>query len=171
MVGAALGAAAAGLSMVSTIFGGLAQRKAARAKAEVMERNVDLANYQASDALGRGDVAAKIRRQQAQQTAGEQRTALAAQGIDVNSGTAADIQGNTTYLGELDAQTIRNNAAREAWGYQVQAQDYQIGADFTRAEGDNEMISTLLTGANNLILAGAGFGRGLTSDYPLLPTR
>ena len=50
---------------------------------------------------------------------------------------AADVQADTAHQGELDALTLRTNAAREAWGYQVEAGDIRKRAQITRQEGRN----------------------------------
>lgn len=50
-----------------------------------------------------------------------QRAAAAAGGVDVNTGTAGQLQHETSTFSELDALRITNNAARQAWGYQTQA--------------------------------------------------
>jgi hypothetical protein len=78
--------------------------------------------------------------------------ALAQQGQSVQiSGSRNDRA--TAVLSTLDAATIKNNAAREAWGYKVQAQDYQNRGDILLTNADNEATSTLLTGSSNLLLA------------------
>lgn len=60
----------------------------------------------------------KTRIQGAQVTA-EQKTAYANSGVDATRGTAAQVQGNTAALNELDAQMQSINAAREVWGYKM----------------------------------------------------
>jgi hypothetical protein len=78
---------------------------------------------------------------------------MAASGVDINSGSAADVQANTATIGALDEATIRNNAAREAFGYTTQATDYLTRARFARTAASNAALgvegdeaSTLLTG-------------------------
>lgn len=165
--GMTAGTAFGALSLVSTLFGAYAHHQAGQAQKRNLERNAQIARYQAEDAIKRGDVAAERRLTQSQQVMGAQRAALASQGVDVNSGSAAEAQASTAYLGELDAVTIRNNAAREAWGYQVQAGDYQMRGRYAAQTEDQQAVSTLLTGSSNLLLAKAGFGRGPMSNDPL----
>lgn len=162
-----MGAAFGALSLVSTLFGASSQQQAGKANKALMDRNAEIATFQADDAINRGRVAAKRRLSQVGQTIGAQRVALAAQGVDINSGTAADIQASTAKIGAIDAQTIRNNAAREAWGYKVNAQDLTLRGRLAEREGDNAAASTLLTGSSNLILAQSGFGQSPMSPYQL----
>jgi hypothetical protein len=137
-----------------------AQRKAgqaAQAQGEyeggILDRNAGVYDLQATDAISRGAEASARQRQAVRRMTGSQRVALAAQGIDIGSGSAADVQANTAYVGELDALTIENNARREAWGFQTQATNARAQAGLARtagrtaaASGTNAAVGTLLTG-------------------------
>ena len=63
---------------------------------------------------------------------GAQVAAMAAQGIEVTSGSAADIREETLETGFEDAATIRTNAIREAFGYKKQALELESQARQTR---------------------------------------
>lgn len=153
------------LSAVSTAsqFGG--QRKSARGverageyEAELAEINAKLAEEQERDVLARGEEAASRHRLDVKRLAGAQRVALAAQGIALDDGSAADILGDTAYFGALDEATIRNNARREAFGFKVQAMNYRTGGQFASLTAStqaaslrNQSYSTLLGGAANMV--------------------
>lgn len=140
------------------------QRRAASAaerqgnyEGDLLEQNAGLADIQAQDTLARGREDEGRQRRSNRQLAGSQRAALAASGVDINSGSAQDVVDSDAALGEFDAMTIRNNAARQAWGYQVQAADYRRNAAMARAGGHettrslrNGSVTTLLTGAADL---------------------
>jgi hypothetical protein len=90
---------------------------------------------------------------------GSQRARLAAQGQDLEDAdnSASAIISDTVELGELDAQTIRNNAAREAWGFRQQAADASARGELAMFAAKNEaksykdqMKGTLLTGATKM---------------------
>jgi len=126
------------------------------------KHNARIADLQAEDAILRGRDDERLFRRQTDVLIGAQRTSLAAQGIEIDSGTALRIQEDTAALGELDALTIRNNARREAWGYQVQAGDQRLRGDIARAEGRNRAMSTLLGTGTGVISRSHGrdiFGR------------
>lgn len=89
------------------------------------EQNKQVANQAAADARMRGARQAGLVRLQASQLAARQRVAYANSGIDVTQGTPVQTAASTAATGELDAQTSLNNAAREAWGYEVAANRYQ----------------------------------------------
>lgn len=141
----------AGTSAFASVQAGSAQR-------EMFEYNARVAEFQAQDALERGAVLEKRRRRVTQQVIGAQRAGLAAQHVDINDpgSSAVDVQADAAYLGELDAMTIRNNAAREAWGFRVQAQDARNRERLAEREGTTRASQTLLTSASSLLLAKYG---------------
>lgn len=112
------------------------------ANAQINEFNARIAEAQARDAIFRGRETENRFRKEIRGTIGAQRAAYAAQGIDVNQDSALDVQTDTAYQGELDALTLRTNAAREAWGYQVSAADAQMQADAERKLGKLQAKST-----------------------------
>lgn len=150
--GLAMSAAGAGFSAAGSM-------KAGKYAKEVGEYNAAVANLQANDALARGEEAERRHRMQVRQLVGAQRASFAAQGVDVNDpdSSALDVQADAAALGELDALTIRQNAAREAWGYRAQAQDARIRGQIGYAEGTNKAVGTILGTAGNLALMKYGF--------------
>lgn len=122
-----------------------------------------LASRQATDAIARGAQAESRFRTGTAGLMGAQRANASASGVDAGSGSAADVQGDTARLSELDALTIRNNAAREAWGYQTQGALTQLAAKNTASAQRANSASTLLTGGAQLYGAykrsGISFGR------------
>jgi hypothetical protein len=87
---------------------------------------------------------------------GTQRAEFAAQGVDVGSGSAVDVQKDTAYQGEIDALTLRTNAAREAWGYTVEAQGETLQAQNTRKLGKLQAANTRQVGQATALNARIG---------------
>ena len=52
---------------------------------------------------------------------GRQRATMAANGVDLSTGTPANILTGTDVLGQADAAAIEHNALMSAWGYQTEA--------------------------------------------------
>lgn len=129
------------------------------------EFNAQMADLQAADAIRRGDKDATTLKKGAKQLIGSQRAGLAAQGIDVNSGSAADVQADTAGSAEVDALTIKNNAWREAFGYKVQALDARTKGNFAELAGRNEAKNTLLTGGITALGYGIKGGYEFASNY------
>ena len=111
------------------------QQEAANDQASLSDYNAEVADLQAQDALARGDLAEQRFRTGIKGIIGSQRAAQAASNVDVGFGSALDVQADAAYLGELDALTIRTNAAREAWGYKVEGEDLRRQAEITRKTG------------------------------------
>ncbi len=123
-------------------------------EATALRQNADLADQQAADAISRGQVEEGRIKLDTTQRFGSTMAALASQGVDVGSGSALDVQASEAGLGALDQLTVRNNAAREAWGYNVQATDYrnqatmaQVGGNRAAAGYKAQGVSALLSGA------------------------
>jgi hypothetical protein len=129
----------AGASIALDVFGkkkqGDAAKKAGEAAAQREDWNASVADLSATDALARGRAEESSFRTSIRGLIGTQRAGYAAQGIEVGSGSAAAMQGDTAYRGELDAQRIRSNAAREAWGFSVEAYDRRLAAGYSRLTG------------------------------------
>lgn len=115
-------------------------------QAQQIEANIRLSEIQADDAIRRGKVEASKMDQMTKKVIGSQRANFAGQNVDVNQGSAMDIQAETAAQGAENSLAIENNAWREAWGYRVQAVSGQAQAVQTRAAANNVMGNTLLTG-------------------------
>lgn len=140
---------ATGALAFSQVASGYSQASAQRAEGDyqksIFDINARFAEAQAKDAIKRGDKEAIELTKRAKRLIGSQRVSLAAQGIDIESGTALQIQEDTAELSEADAMTIRNNAWKEAWGYRVQAFDFRNRGEFAKMSSRNRARNTLLT--------------------------
>lgn len=139
----------------NAIASGYANSISARSQAEFQqaqyEQNQKLAESSAEDARLRGDRNASISRQQTRMNIGAQRAAAAASGVDVNAGSALDLQADTAGQGAMNELTIKNNAWREAWGFKVQAANAGSSAAMAGNAGANASRNSLLTGGMNAI--------------------
>lgn len=143
------------LSGYGAIKNAQAQREQAEFQAEQDKFNATIAGFQAEDAIARGEQEAQNLGTQARVLKGQQISAAAASGIDVGTGSAADIQAETDRLSSLDIISIKNNAAREAFGYKAQAAGYNQQSEMTRRSGIAKSNDTLLTGGANFIAGAA----------------
>ena len=75
-----------------------------------------------------------------------------------------DFQGDPAAIGEQDALTIRANAARQAWGYKVEANNYRNEGRVAKATGRNAAAGTYLTTAANAMSQGASMARNRKSS-------
>lgn len=114
----------AGMQAVGAYNQAKGEQTALRAEAQVQANNAQLATWQAEDSIERGDMAATEAMRRGAQTKGKQRAAMAANGVDLGVGSAAQVINDTDYLTAVDAAQLQQNAAREAWGYRMQARQF-----------------------------------------------
>jgi hypothetical protein len=163
MTAAQWGAASAIMTLAGTgmsAMGQMQQGQAAKAQgdyqAAVARNNSILAERQAADAEARGAEAERQQRIKTQLVLGKQTSALAASGVQLDEGSSGlDILGDTAQYGELDALTVRTNAAREAWSYRAQGGNYEAQARLNELQGSSGQMAGMV-GAGASLLTGAG---------------
>ena len=115
-------------------------------QASALTQNAAYLNRAANDARYRGVVDADTQRVQTQNLIGTQRAAMAGNGGVVGEGSNAIIEQDTAQYGELDAMIISNNAAREAYGYEVQASSNLSNAKTLKGNAKTGLMGSLLGG-------------------------
>lgn len=122
----------------------------------------------AEDARERGRTEEYKTRLKTKEFAAKQKSAFASGNVDISVGTPVDFIGDTFMLGELDALTVRNNAAREAnnyensaWQNQVQGANYTAQSNAFSAQASN--TSPFLSGVTSIL-------DGATSSYSTYKT-
>lgn len=125
------------------------QKQSAKHTAAMATINARVAELGAQSALLQGKSEVAKLTQQAGRLKSTQKARLAANGVDLGVGNAAEIQASTDIMKEIDTNTIQSNAWRSAWGHRVQAQNYLNQADAARitAKGINPYMSA----ANSLM--------------------
>ena len=144
------------MSLAGGMMGAQNARQQGAFQEAMAEQNAAYKEAAAQDAEKRGAVEADRYRRQVGQLIGTQRTGFAANGIDVNSGTAAEIQDDTAAFGEFDALTIANNAAREAWGYRVGAQNDLMNGRMAQSNARSAATGSILGGVGSAFGSFAG---------------
>lgn len=92
-----------------------------KAQAAIARNNVKYMEWEAQDALARGQRAEQRVRANTTALKSRQQAMFAARGLDMGYGSALSILTDTDFIGEMDAMTERSNAAREAWAKREQA--------------------------------------------------
>lgn len=167
-VGMALGASAgsaATVGSVAAMAGGSAlmgaysayqsasaQKAAANAQAQIATNNAKAAGWAAKDATDQGETAVMDSNRKTDQMLGTQRAALASSGVLLTGGSASNILEDTQVFGQIDANTIRNNAARTAWGYRTQQSNDLATA--TMAKSQAKQINPVLSAGTSLLNSG-----------------
>ena len=145
-----MGAAASiGLTVVGGLFQGLGARQQDEAQANAANYNAAVARNEAIFSQQQGEVSAQASDRQTAAVIGRERAVYAGGNLDVNSGSPLDVQANTAQMGRLNSLTIRNNAARQAWGYNAGANLDTYAAQNYQTAGDMALFGSLInTGAN-----------------------
>lgn len=109
------------------------------------KRDALVSELQAQDALSRGGIEEQRYRRQVAQIAGGQRAAFGARNVR-RSGTALDLLNDTEMTGNEDVMTIRNEAAREAWGYRTRADESRRWGASQRRNAGYQATASLISG-------------------------
>lgn len=161
----------AGVGAVGAMNAASAQSKSAEYNAEIATQNQQIATQNATQAAQAGEQQAGVASQKTRAEVGAIKTAQAGSGTSVDSGSNVDVQSSAAALGELNAITIRSNAAKEAYGYQTQSTSFenQSQLDTTQASdattaGDIGASSTILGGLGS---AGSSYAKFLNQSSPM----
>lgn len=138
-----LGTMVAGTAI--SAYGAIQQGKTAAA---VGRNNQIMAEYAAQDATRRGDEAAMRMQQRGRAVVGAQRAAFGARGLDMNVGTAAELQDQADFFANTDAVTARNNGRREAWTDRATGSMARFQGDSAESQSQLGAFSTLLNGSS-----------------------
>lgn len=144
-----------GVSIYGQMQAGQAAQAQANYKAAVDRNNAILASRAADDARAQGEVTAAKQAQAGAQLVGRQRATLASNGVVVDTGSAADLTTETAGRNKLDELTIRNNAERQALGFEAQGMNYSSQASADLLAGTSAE-SAAGFGAIGSALKGAG---------------
>lgn len=149
--------AGAATSALGAYYSAKQQKTALRMQASMDEINARMAESSAQSALQAGQQEIGRLTLQAGQLKSQQRTALAANGVDLGAGSAAEIQASADLMREIDKNTLEANSVKTAWGYRVQGTNSSNSAAMRRAT------------ANGISPNGAAYTSLLTSATQAAP--
>lgn len=141
-----IAAGQAGLSLASADLQATAMRGQAKWERERAKTNAQMIRFQRRDVLERGKEAVAQRESDVRQMIGTQRVNLAAQGIEVDSGVAAQLQQEAREFGDEDIAAIKNSAWKQAWGLEIEERQTLQAGQMAEAAADQNAKMTLLTG-------------------------
>lgn len=152
-IGIAGNAAGGGLGILGSIMGGNAKRDELNYQAGVADINAQIAQQNSDYAMqsgGQQSVALGIKQSQGQARI---RNAQAASGLDVNSGSNKEVQDSQRLVDQMDADTLRANTARTAYGYQVQKAGAKQSAQLLRMGAENAETAGYIGAASSFVSA------------------
>ncbi len=147
-------AASGGGSLLSA-FGNLAQGKAQsqmyQYQAGVAQFNQKIAKQNEDYALAVWEQEAGRYGMKARQQIGTTRAIKGASNLDVNSGSAAETVASERTVAGMDMATIRQNAARTAYGYKVEGVKYGAEAGMYQSAASNVSKASKLAAFGSLL--------------------
>ena len=161
MVAIAATVASTAISAVGAANQAQAQSNAANYNAAVAAENQQIANTSAQQAAAAGEAKAEQAALETRAKVGGIKAQQAASNIDVNSGSAVDVRSSADQLGELNALTVRSNAAKQAWGYQTQGASYGAQSTLDKYQADSASSAGALN-VGSTVLGGIG---GAATQY------
>jgi hypothetical protein len=123
----------AGMSAIGAYGQASSQKSNLGYEARVADFNATLAERQAQIAMEKGQFTVNQLRRDTAGLKGTQRATMAARGLDLTSGTPAEVLAGTDFMGEVDANQAEINAVREAFGYRTQKTNLENEARAKRA--------------------------------------
>lgn len=138
------------ISGISSIGTGYSQAQAFKAtgryQKSLADTNAAMTDLAGEQTLQAGDINASRKNLQTKARVGEELAQQGASGVDVGSGSAALVRSGTSLVGNIDELTIRNNAARAAFGYKIQGIQDRFQGQFAQLTAKSEANQSLLSG-------------------------
>jgi len=147
-----------------------------QAQQQIQSRNAQVLEQKAAEARKMGAVQEEQQRIRTDQVLGAQRAAAGASGVEAEGGSFGQLYQDTVTQGELDALTIRSNAAKGAWGYDQEAASSRYQGDMAAQAGYMSAAGTILQGAGQAwkmgsSSGGSGMARLNAYKYGLIPLK
>jgi hypothetical protein len=160
--------AAAGVAALQ-LFQGQGQAEAIRQNAEyqrqVGDMNARFAEVDAYEAEKFGYTEVGRYQNIIDSTVGEQRANYAAQNVDVNYGTAADVQTETKLSGFLNQLELQRQAREKAMGFRREARNLRLGTSLTVTGAQTNAAAAETSGLLNAAATGlSGYERYNVKD-------
>lgn len=121
-----------------------------KANAANLELKAKLSEFEADEIARAGRIATDRARVAGRQAEAQQRTGFAGAGVDVNVGSAAEVQEQTGVMGEVDASELARQYRYQTWAKQAEAAQYRQGVELQRKYGWVTGAQTVLSGASSV---------------------
>jgi len=141
------------------IYAGQAAYNQGKYESQIAERNAKLEEASREDAFNRRNIEQMRLWRQVSQRLGEQRATAAGQGLDVNFGSAADMQADTMQIGMEDSSTLNDNYNKEIKGYDINAANYRAQGAAAMMRGKAARTGSYLSAAGTLLAGASQVGK------------
>lgn len=144
---------AAAVAAAGAIAKGASDWSAANAQKNIAKQNAEVAGRNAALSMAVGENQAEQIGMRNKAIAGKIKAEQGSNGVDVGSGSAKDIQTSQRALGLFDTMTLKSNAAREAFGFKVQAKQFTDEAAIAKTKANQAILSGAIGTASSLLSA------------------
>jgi len=149
-----LAAAAAAVATIGTVYGGLQAKSEGNYRAQVADANARLAGEAARQETDNTRDAVLAHYRKVSALKGQQAVAMAAGGVDVNFGNAADLTADTDMLAKEDTRRIYDQGAQNVKGFNIEGMNYQADGRAAKQAGNGAFVGSLFS-AGATALGGA----------------
>ena len=153
-----LGVIGALASAGGAVMGGIAQANNARYQAEVAKNNALTASQNAAYAAHAGQAKAMTEGLKNANQQAMVKASLAANGVDVNSGSAVDVETSEREKGALDQETIINNSQLQVYGYRTQETNFLEQEQADQAQASEAVPGAAIGAVGSLLSNASSFG-------------
>lgn len=143
---------------------GKANSQAALYAAQVAKNNQQIALQNKAWAASEGNAAVEQAQMQTRAKIGAITANQGASGVNINSGSSVDVRSSAAETGQLSAINIRSAAARQAYGFENEAQSNAAQAALDKAQASND-ITAGNTKAETTLLGGVGSAASSYGNY------
>ena len=157
IAGVAASVVGTGVSVAGSLQNAAAQKRAADYQAQVAENNALVAGQNARAVQQQAEAKAQAEQRAGSIRLGAQRAAMGAAGVDLDSGSALDVQGSTAANTALSVDTARYQGDLAAFGYRTQGSNFgaEAGLDTMRGQaaesaGFSSATASFLSGASQV---------------------
>lgn len=165
-IGTIASTAGAVVGAAGTLYGGLAQAQNAKYQSQVAANNATIAKQNADYAIRAGQVKAQDQSMKEAAQLGLIKASQAANGVDVNSGSALDVQVSQREKGVLDTDTTMNNAQLQAYGYRTQQTNYEAQSALDSQQAGQAEFGGILGATGSLLSSAKSTGFNPTGSSP-----
>jgi hypothetical protein len=153
-----LGLAGAATYAVGTIESGQATSNAATYQAQVAQNNAIIAEQNANYASEAGLASAVATSMKGAAASGKVKATQAASGIDVNTGSAVNVQASERETNVLSSETVLKNAELQACGYRAKATSEEAQAGLEKEDAEQATVGADIGATGNLLSSASSIG-------------
>lgn len=152
-------AASAAVSMAGQWQAGQYASQQAKYGAQVADQNKELAREAAEDSIDRGQEEQERLGREVAQRVGQQTARMAANNVDITTGSAARTIEDTEMLGREDAEAISENIRRQVRGQQIDAWNFESEKRALKAEGKQAKVASYFGMASTALGGATQYGK------------